>query len=170
MLLKTIFSENLANSQICAISQVHFAALQTMNSPLENRQIFSVKLFVGGLLYRCARQVFAPWGHEKYYFVLSEDDEVNGVIITTITSTHEGLLKRCIQAGKAIFCEKPIAESNERISMLQKVVNDLFKLVQKILIFTKMLLLRKSFNFCLLAVMPGLTFCVGSVGRKNLFF
>ena len=131
MLLKTIFSENLANSQICAISQVHFTALQIMNSPLENRQIFSVKLLVGGLLYRCARQVFAPLGHEKYYFVLSEDDEVNGVIITTITSTHEGLLKRCIQAGKAIFCEKPIAESNERISMLQKVVNDLFMLRAK---------------------------------------
>ena len=62
--------------------------------------------------------MFVPLGHVNNYFVLSEDDEVNGVIITTITSTHEELLKRCIQAGKAIFCEKPIAESNERISKL----------------------------------------------------
>lgn len=37
------------------------------------------------------------------------DPSLRGVIIATVTFTHEEYVKKCIQAKKAIFCEKPIA-------------------------------------------------------------
>ena len=40
-----------------------------------------------------------------------DDPEVKGVIIATVTYTHEFFVKKCIEAKKTIFCEKPIAES-----------------------------------------------------------
>eukprot|EP00112_Aurelia_sp_Birch-Aquarium-sp1_P016750 Seg382.13 transcript_id=Seg382.13/GoldUCD/mRNA.D3Y31 product="Myo-inositol 2-dehydrogenase" protein_id=Seg382.13/GoldUCD/D3Y31 len=45
--------------------------------------------------------------------VVLSDPEVHGVIITTITSVHEELTLKCLQAGKAVFCEKPLAETYE---------------------------------------------------------
>ena len=46
-------------------------------------------------------------------FVSTDDPDVKGVIICTVTYTHEHFVKNCIQAKKAIFCEKPIAESRQ---------------------------------------------------------
>jgi len=43
--------------------------------------------------------------------------EVKGVIISTVTYTHEMFVKKCIEAKKAIFCEKPIAEALESTGM-----------------------------------------------------
>src|SRR5688572_30970756 len=46
-----------------------------------------------------------------------EDPGVDAVVIVTPTATHAGLIEAAAQAGKAIFCEKPIAldvETTER--------------------------------------------------------
>ncbi|XP_065665603.1 myo-inositol 2-dehydrogenase isoform X2 [Hydra vulgaris] len=37
------------------------------------------------------------------------DESVDGVIIASVTSTHQELIFKCIQAKKPVFCEKPIA-------------------------------------------------------------
>ncbi|XP_002164666.1 myo-inositol 2-dehydrogenase [Hydra vulgaris] len=37
------------------------------------------------------------------------DESVDGVIIATVTGAHQELVCKCINAKKAIFCEKPIA-------------------------------------------------------------
>ena len=44
-------------------------------------------------------------------FFLLDDPSVDGVIIATVTYTHEELVKKCIKGKKAIFCEKPISEN-----------------------------------------------------------
>jgi len=49
--------------------------------------------------------------HADDFQKVQDDPEVKGVIICTVTYTHEHFVKKCIQAKKAIFCEKPIAES-----------------------------------------------------------
>ena len=49
----------------------------------------------------------------KCTYLFTGDPEVHGVIITTVTSTHEELTLKCVQAGKAVFCEKPLAETYE---------------------------------------------------------
>ena len=41
------------------------------------------------------------------------DRKVDAVIISTPTFTHEGLVDKALEAGKAVFCEKPLAETVE---------------------------------------------------------
>ncbi len=36
------------------------------------------------------------------------DDEIDAVLIASATDTHTPLLKRCAEAGKPVFCEKPL--------------------------------------------------------------
>ena len=43
------------------------------------------------------------------YQDLLNDDEIDGVVIATLTNTHRDIVVAAAQAGKAIFCEKPLA-------------------------------------------------------------
>jgi len=49
--------------------------------------------------------------HTDDFKKVQDDPEVKGVIIATVTYTHEFFVKKCIEAKKSIFCEKPITES-----------------------------------------------------------
>ena len=53
---------------------------------------------------------------------LIESDDVDAVIIATPTTTHYDLIHAAARAGKAIFCEKPIDMSADRIRECMKVV------------------------------------------------
>ncbi|MBD8891193.1 inositol 2-dehydrogenase [Roseibium litorale] len=50
--------------------------------------------------------------------------DVNAVIICTPTDTHADLIERFARAGKAIFCEKPVDLSVERVRSCLKVVEE----------------------------------------------
>ncbi len=52
------------------------------------------------------------------------DDAVDAVIIATPTPTHASLVEEAALAGKAIFCEKPVAESVERATALWRTVKE----------------------------------------------
>lgn len=52
------------------------------------------------------------------------DPAVNAVIIASSTDTHADLIERAAKAGKAIFCEKPIDLSMERVKRCVSVVKD----------------------------------------------
>lgn len=45
------------------------------------------------------------------YEDLANDEEVEIVYIATINTTHEKAIRLCLQAGKAVLCEKPFAMS-----------------------------------------------------------
>merc|ERR1712183_820768 len=49
--------------------------------------------------------------HADRFDDVLNDTEVDGVIIATVTYSHEEYVNKCIQAKKAIFCEKPIASN-----------------------------------------------------------
>jgi len=40
---------------------------------------------------------------------LINDPQVNAVLVTSWGPTHEAFVLACIEAGKAVFCEKPLA-------------------------------------------------------------
>lgn len=61
-----------------------------------------------------AVQAIAPESYEK---ALS-DVEVQAVVITTPTHTHMDYVKKALAAGKAVFCEKPLAPSIEETAAL----------------------------------------------------
>ena len=43
------------------------------------------------------------------------DPSVSAAVVTTPTHLHEEIVIRCLQAGKAVFCEKPVAHSLEAV-------------------------------------------------------
>ncbi len=55
---------------------------------------------------------------------IAADKSVDGVIICTPTDTHADLIEQFARAGKAIFCEKPIDLSVERVETCLKVVEE----------------------------------------------
>jgi myo-inositol 2-dehydrogenase/D-chiro-inositol 1-dehydrogenase len=61
---------------------------------------------------------------EKDYRSLLENKEIDAVIICCSTDTHARIISRAAQAGKHIFCEKPIAldldEINEALEEVKK--------------------------------------------------
>ena len=52
----------------------------------------------------------------KDFHVALADPEVQAVIVATPTFTHEGYVTQALQAGKAVLCEKPIAEDIEKVA------------------------------------------------------
>ncbi|MEZ5648022.1 MAG: inositol 2-dehydrogenase [Alphaproteobacteria bacterium] len=52
------------------------------------------------------------------------DPAVNAVIIASSTDTHADLIERAAKAGKAIFCEKPIDLSLERVKRCIAIVHE----------------------------------------------
>ena len=50
--------------------------------------------------------------------------DIDAVIICTPTDTHADLIERFARAGKAVFCEKPIDLSLDRVKACLKVVRD----------------------------------------------
>ena len=60
---------------------------------------------------------------EKYYGsydALLEDPEVELVYIATVNSNHAELAKKCIDAGKPVFVEKPISYNAKTTEELLK--------------------------------------------------
>ena len=50
----------------------------------------------------------------KDLHIVLEDAEVEGIVVATPTFTHESFCIQSLKAGKAVFCEKPIAEEIEK--------------------------------------------------------
>ena len=50
--------------------------------------------------------------------------DIDAAVICTPTDTHADLIERFARAGKAIFCEKPIDLSLDRVKACLKVVRD----------------------------------------------
>ena len=49
--------------------------------------------------------------------VVLADAEVQAVLVSTPTSTHQSFCIQALKAGKAVFCEKPIADEPEKIGL-----------------------------------------------------
>lgn len=58
------------------------------------------------------------------YQVILDDKEIDAVLVCSPTSTHLQVIKDAAQAGKHIFCEKPISFSPEESEEVLKVVEE----------------------------------------------
>ena len=52
---------------------------------------------------------------EKDYRRLLENKDIKAIVICSLTATHAKIITEAAQAGKHIFCEKPIALDLEKI-------------------------------------------------------
>ena len=55
---------------------------------------------------------------------LLADDEVEGILLTTPNDTHRHLIAQALEAGKAVYTDKPIAHTLEDATALQRIVED----------------------------------------------
>ena len=53
--------------------------------------------------------------HAKDVKTVLSDASLEACVIATPTTTHEALVLASLEAGKAVFCEKPLADSVEAI-------------------------------------------------------
>ena len=53
-----------------------------------------------------------------------DDDNVDGVIVVTPHSTHEALVLRAVEAGKQVFCEKPLSLTADSAKRMVKACAD----------------------------------------------
>ena len=51
---------------------------------------------------------------------LFADEQLHFVIVTTPTGEHEKVVRRALQSGKAVFCEKPVALTMDATEALYK--------------------------------------------------
>jgi len=63
---------------------------------------------VEGVANKCAERHAIPTATHDYHAIL-EDPEIQAVVICSSTDTHATIIAEAAQAGKHIFCEKPIA-------------------------------------------------------------
>ncbi|XP_072044452.1 inositol 2-dehydrogenase-like [Amphiura filiformis] len=53
-----------------------------------------------------------------------EDKSIHGVVLCTPTSTHQSLITQAMRAGKAVFCEKPLALDSKTADECYKVAEE----------------------------------------------
>lgn len=64
------------------------------------------------------------------YHDLLEMKELDAVVIASPTTTHTGILLDSINAGKAVFCEKPLTLDSREISVIESACREKAALVQ----------------------------------------
>src|SRR5262245_38053194 len=93
------------------IGQVHASHLA---GRVAGARLYAVADVLAESAERCARQHGVALTTDNYRRLL-EDPQVHAVAICTATDTHAGIIIEAAQAGKHIFCEKPIALTLESI-------------------------------------------------------
>lgn len=72
-----------------------------------------------------AQSLIATYGGElRSIDAIAASDDIDAVLICTPTNTHADLIEKFARVGKAIFCEKPIDLSVERVVECLTVVRD----------------------------------------------
>jgi myo-inositol 2-dehydrogenase/D-chiro-inositol 1-dehydrogenase len=72
-----------------------------------------------------AEAIAAQYGCEvRSIEAIEAAKDIDAVVICTPTDTHADLIERFARAGKAVFCEKPIDLSLDRVKACLKVVHD----------------------------------------------
>ena len=55
---------------------------------------------------------------------ITNDDQINGILICTPTDTHVDLIKRFLYTKKAVFCEKPLDLNLRKVKKLVQLVSE----------------------------------------------
>ncbi|HSK97241.1 MAG TPA: Gfo/Idh/MocA family oxidoreductase, partial [Euzebyales bacterium] len=69
-----------------------------------------------------ARRRFAPERVSTDYRGLLEDPDVSTVFVLTRHSSHAALVTQALEAGKAVFVEKPLAVTPEQLAQLEQTI------------------------------------------------
>jgi myo-inositol 2-dehydrogenase/D-chiro-inositol 1-dehydrogenase len=102
------------------IGQMH---TRLLNRYVEGVRVKSVCDVVGASAKSCAEKEGIEHYSDRYEDIF-KDPEIDAVAICSSTDTHAQMITLAAQAGKDIFCEKPIAFDVEKIKETLKIVSD----------------------------------------------
>jgi len=106
------------------IGRTHLAALYSLKkSHLTNFQISAVCDLDSESAKKAAKDFDIPTIYEDYN-VLMSNDEIDVVYVCTPTSKHTDIVKAAAKAGKAIYCDEPLAHSCPQAQTLMAVAQD----------------------------------------------
>ena len=74
-----------------------------------------------------AEEFAQKYGAEKHYGSyadLAADESVDAVYVATIHPTHGDCIRLCLESGKAVLCEKPLAMSREEAESLFRLAQE----------------------------------------------
>lgn len=72
-----------------------------------------------------AKEIFTKCGVKEFYsdyHKILEDPEIDAVMVCSSTDTHASISMEALEAGKHVFCEKPVDHSVETIEKVAEVV------------------------------------------------
>ncbi len=106
------------------IGRAHLTALSSLKKTnLANFQLTAVCDIDSKSAQKAANDFDIPTIYENYDELLS-NDEINVVYVCTPTSKHTDIVKAAAEAGKAIYCEEPLAHSCPQARTLMAVTQD----------------------------------------------
>ena len=68
----------------------------------------------------CAERYSIPYFVQDYHAILDHPD-IQAVVICSSTDTHAQIIEEAAQAGKHIFCEKPVGRNPQETAAIEKV-------------------------------------------------
>jgi myo-inositol 2-dehydrogenase/D-chiro-inositol 1-dehydrogenase len=101
-------STNLLQIGLIGAGRIAQAHASTVAYRISNAQLAAVSDPIASAAQAVAAQYRIPTIAPTYQAILA-DPQIDAVLICTPTDTHANILKAAARAGKAIFCEKPIA-------------------------------------------------------------
>lgn len=106
------------------IGRAHLSALSSLRSAkLVNFNLAAICDDDNGSLTRAAKEYNVPKRYDDYRELL-KDDKIDVIYVCTPTSKHTDIVKAAAEAGKAIYCEEPLANSCPQARTLMAVTQD----------------------------------------------
>lgn len=99
-----------------------------------------------------SKSISSKYNVKKYYRdvdkMLDESDEISAIIVATQTNVHKDIAKKCLEAGKDILIEKPIARNYKEA---KAIVDTAVKMKKKIMVgmnnrFRNDMMLQRTFT------------------------
>jgi myo-inositol 2-dehydrogenase/D-chiro-inositol 1-dehydrogenase len=113
--------EKQLNIGIIGLGRIGKVHIENMRSRLPRVRIRAVTDVRPNLAQQLADEYGIEFAYENYAQILADDD-IDAVIICSPTDTHAQIVIEAAQAGKHIFCEKPIDLSIEKAEAAQAAV------------------------------------------------
>ena len=106
------------------IGRAHLSALTSLKTAkLVNFKLAAISDDDNNSLERVAKEYNVPKRYDDYRDLI-KDDKVDVIYVCTPTSKHTDIVKAAAEAGKAIYCEEPLANSCPQARTLMAVTQD----------------------------------------------
>ena len=115
--------EREVNLGVIGLGRIGKLHVQNIMSQVTGVKLMGISDVLEEALQDTARKFSVSLAKQDYRYLLDKK-QIDAVVICTSTDTHAKIISEAAQAGKHIFCEKPIAHDMSEIDKALKAVNE----------------------------------------------